>query len=143
MMLQPGVCVGRSPAEASRELIRQLNDISSLLRKGNYSKIAKSITSIETVQDEALTSSSITPFRLFESSAPSDQQGSPIAHETLVYSEEPSSPIECCSRLLANPDLSRIFARCAAHHTTVFQPSRLDTQRHGIFIAIASKESGG
>ena len=92
MTLQPGVCGGlRTPAEASRELTSQVNDMSSLLRKGNYSKIARSITNIEAVQEEALTTGSPAPFKLFGSSAPTAQQGSPIAHETLVCNQDCSS----------------------------------------------------
>lgn len=92
MTIQPGVCGGlRTPAEASRELTSQMNDMSSLLRKGNYSKIARSITNIEAVQDEALTTGSPAAFNLFGSSPPTTQQGSPIAHETLVCNQDLSS----------------------------------------------------
>jgi hypothetical protein len=85
MTLQPGICQGAmTPAEASRELASQANDPSSVLRKGNYGKIVRSVTNIVPLEEPALTSGSPTPFSIFGATSPINEQGSPIAHETLV-----------------------------------------------------------
>ena len=87
MILQPGICQGAmTPAEASRELAIQANDASSVLRKGNYGKIVRSVTNIVSLEETALTSGSPASFSLFGATAPTNEQGSPIAHETLVIS---------------------------------------------------------